>query len=117
MTTNIGFVLFQRIKTALCEKTKGNGPFGMTFDKPSPEGGKGEKDEARRKAPTPAAPAKPARGLSLIGVGTILASMVLSGFILGYWADVWLDTKPLFMLLFASLGFVGGILKIHKLLA
>lgn len=88
----------------------------MTLGKPSPEGEKREKDEARRKASDPAASAKPARGLGLIGVGTILASMVLSGFILGYWADVWLDTGPLFMLLFAGLGFVGGILKIHKLL-
>ncbi len=89
----------------------------MTFDGSSPEGGKGEKDGTRRKVAVPTGRSRPARGLGLIGVGTILASMVLSGFILGYWADVWLDTRPLFMLLFASLGFVGGILKIHKLLA
>ena len=76
-----------------------------------------EKDEARPQAPPSAAPAKPARGLGLIGVGTILASMIASGFLLGYWVDVWLDTRPLFMLLFAGLGFVGGILKVHKLLA
>ena len=88
----------------------------MTADTPSPEGGARKKDGARPKARVPAARARPARGLGLIGVGTILASMVLSGFILGYWADVWLDTGPLFMLLFAGLGFVGGILKIHKLL-
>ena len=86
----------------------------MTTDKSSPE--ERAKNEARPKATVPAAHARPARGLGLIGVGTILASMVLSGFILGYWADVWLATGPLFMLLFAGLGFVGGILKIHKLL-
>ena len=89
----------------------------MTFDKPSPKEGEGKKHQARAEAPTPATPSEPARGLGLIGVGTILASMVLSGFLLGYWADVWLDTRPLFMLLFAGLGFVGGILKVHKLLA
>ncbi len=55
-------------------------------------------------------------GLALIGTGTILASMVLSGFLLGYWMDVWLDTKPAFMLVFGGLGLVGGILKVHRLL-
>ena len=52
----------------------------------------------------------------LIGVGTILASMVLSGFLLGYWVDNWLDTNPIFMLLFAGLGFVGGAIRVYKLL-
>jgi len=55
-------------------------------------------------------------GLALIGTGTMLASMVLSGFLLGYWTDVWLDTHPAFMLVFGGLGLVGGILKVHKLL-
>ena len=52
----------------------------------------------------------------LIGVGTILSSMVLSGFLLGYLVDGWLDTKPVFMLLFAVLGFVGGAIRVYKLL-
>ena len=55
-------------------------------------------------------------GMLLIGVGTHLAAMVISGFLLGYGADVWLDTRPVFMLLLGGLGFVGGILKAHKLL-
>ncbi|MBC6414253.1 MAG: AtpZ/AtpI family protein [Chromatiales bacterium] len=54
--------------------------------------------------------------LFLIGVGTILSSMVLGGFLLGYWVDGWLDTKPVFMLLFAGLGFVGGTIRVYKLL-
>ena len=52
----------------------------------------------------------------LIGVGTILSSMVLSGFLLGYLVDSWLETRPVFMLLFAALGFVGGTIRVYKLL-
>jgi len=52
----------------------------------------------------------------LIGVGTILASTVISGFILGYVTDLWLETTPIFMLLFGVLGFVGGFLKVYKML-
>ena len=55
-------------------------------------------------------------GLALIGVGTMLTSMVISGFILGYAADVWLDTRPIFMMLLGGLGFVGGILKVYRFL-
>ena len=55
-------------------------------------------------------------GLLLVGVGTILTSMVLAGFLLGYVLDVWLDTKPVFMVMLCGLGFVGGILKVYKLL-
>ena len=55
-------------------------------------------------------------GLLLMGVGTILTSMVLAGFLLGYVLDVWLDTKPVFMVLLCGLGFIGGILKVYKLL-
>ena len=35
-------------------------------------------------------PPKP--NIAMIGVGTIFTSMVLSGFIIGYALDVWLDT-------------------------
>lgn len=55
-------------------------------------------------------------GLLLIGVGTMLTSMVISGFILGYVADLLLDTRPIFMLVGGGLGFVGGILKVYKYL-
>lgn len=55
-------------------------------------------------------------GLLLISVGTMLTSMIVSGFLLGYWVDAWLETKPIFMLLFGALGFIGGFLKVFRLL-
>ena len=55
-------------------------------------------------------------GLLLISVGSMLASIMISGFLLGYWVDAWLDTSPVFMLSFGALGFVGGFLKVFKLL-
>ena len=56
------------------------------------------------------------RGLVLVGVGTMLTSMVVAGFVLGYAVDVWADTRPVFMLLFGALGLVGGFLKVYRLL-
>lgn len=43
--------------------------------------------------------------------------MVLAGLMLGYGLDVWLDTLPLFMFILGCLGFVGGLLKVYKLLS
>lgn len=54
--------------------------------------------------------------LLLIGVGSILTSIIVAGFILGYAIDVWLETQPLFMLSVGLLGIVGGILKVYRLL-
>ena len=59
---------------------------------------------------------KKSPALILLGVGTLLSSMVLSGFIIGYWVDGWFATQPIFMLLFAVLGFVGGAIRACKLL-
>ncbi|MEO5573160.1 MAG: AtpZ/AtpI family protein [Gammaproteobacteria bacterium] len=55
--------------------------------------------------------------LVLIGVGTMLTSMVLAGGLLGYGVDVWLDTRPIFLLIFGCLGFIGALLKVYKLLS
>ncbi len=55
-------------------------------------------------------------GLLLISLGSILTSMVVSGFLLGYALDVWLETQPIFMLLLGCLGFVGGIMKVYKMM-
>jgi ATP synthase protein I len=57
-----------------------------------------------------------APGLLLISVGTMLTSMIVSGFLLGYLVDVWLQTAPVFMLALGALGFVGGFLKVYRLL-
>ncbi|RMH22503.1 MAG: hypothetical protein D6698_01000 [Gammaproteobacteria bacterium] len=59
---------------------------------------------------------KPATPLLLIGVGTMLTSMSVVGLAIGYGLDYWLDTGPWFMLSFGVLGFVGGFLKVYKLL-
>ncbi len=53
----------------------------------------------------------------LIGVGTQLSAMVISGFIIGFGADVFFDSKPLFMIALGVLGFVGGLMKIYQLLS
>jgi ATP synthase protein I len=55
-------------------------------------------------------------GLLLISVGTVLTSMIAAGFLLGYLLDVWLDTLPILMLVCGALGFIGGILKVYRLL-
>ena len=55
-------------------------------------------------------------GLLLISVGTMLSSMVVAGFLLGYWVDAWLETPPIFMLIVGALGLVGGFLKVLRLL-
>ena len=66
------------------------------------------KGKARVKRKTP--------GLLLVSVGTMLSSMVISGFLLGYWVDTWFETQPLFMLILGGMGVVGGFLKVYKLL-
>ncbi len=54
--------------------------------------------------------------LLLMGVGSILTSMIASGLILGFAIDWWLGTTPLFMMSLCALGFVGGLLKVLKLI-
>lgn len=61
-----------------------------------------------------AKPKKP--GLLLIGVGQILTSVIVAGFLLGYLVDVYFETRPIFLLLFGALGFVGGFMKVYRLL-
>lgn len=59
---------------------------------------------------------KKGAGLLLIGVGTHMTAMVVTGFALGYGVDAYFDTKPVFMLAFGVLGFIGGALKAYKML-
>lgn len=56
-------------------------------------------------------------GLLLIGVGSMLTSTVVAGFFLGYLTDVWLKTQPIFLMCFGVLGFIGGILKVYRMLS
>lgn len=51
-----------------------------------------------------------------VGVGTMVSSMSISGFILGYLTDLYFGTIPLFMVIFGFLGVLGGIMKAHKML-
>ncbi len=53
----------------------------------------------------------------LAGVGTHLAAATVTGFLLGYLLDGWLGTRPWLMLLLGALGFVGGVLRAHRLLS
>lgn len=41
---------------------------------------------------------------------------MIAGFLLGYWVDGWLETSPIFMVVFGGVGLVGGFLKVLKLL-
>ncbi len=55
-------------------------------------------------------------GLLLIGAGQILTSMIVSGFLLGYLLDIYFETQPIFILILGGLGFIGGFLKVYRLL-
>ncbi|HHH47344.1 MAG TPA: hypothetical protein ENK51_00430 [Gammaproteobacteria bacterium] len=55
-------------------------------------------------------------GLLLIGAGQILTSMIVSGFLLGYLLDLYFETQPIFILILGGLGFIGGFLKVYRLL-
>ena len=68
------------------------------------DGGMRNEDQSRKAKPL------------LMGVGSVLTSMIAAGFILGYAVDWWLGTAPMFLLALGILGFIGGILKIYKLL-
>lgn len=56
-------------------------------------------------------------GLLLVSVGTMMTSMIAAGFILGYFTDRWLNTQPIFLIVFGALGFIGGFLKVYRLLS
>lgn len=61
-------------------------------------------------------PHKPALNFLLLSAGSVFTSMIVAGFIVGYVFDLLLDTTPLFLLSCGVLGFVGGMMKVHKLL-
>lgn len=59
---------------------------------------------------------KPALNFLLLSAGSVFTSMIVAGFIVGYVFDQLFDTTPIFLLSCGVLGFVGGIMKVHKLL-
>ncbi|WP_040727237.1 AtpZ/AtpI family protein [Thiomicrorhabdus sp. Kp2] len=62
-----------------------------------------------------AAPPSLAANYLLLSAGSIFTSMLIAGFLVGYAIDQIFETTPIFMLLCALLGFIGGIQKVHKL--
>ena len=52
-----------------------------------------------------------------IGVGTFISSMTIAGFLLGFAADYYFGTVPLFLLAFGFLGLLGGFLKAYRFLS
>jgi len=67
------------------------------------------KESKKTQAPSPAL------NYLLLSAGSIFTSMLIAGFLVGYAIDQLFDTTPIFMLLCALLGFIGGIQKVHKL--
>lgn len=59
----------------------------------------------------------PLSDLLMVSAGNVFASMVISGLLLGYLMDGWLDTRPMFMLGFGVLGLIGGFQRVHRMLA
>lgn len=60
---------------------------------------------------------KPKLRLLHVGAGNMFASMILSGFIIGYFVDQWLDKTPIFMIVLGVLGFVGGMIRVHEMVS
>lgn len=54
------------------------------------------------------------RGLLQVGAGNMFAASVIAGLAIGFAFDSWLETAPIFMLVFGVLGVVGGMRNAHK---
>lgn len=68
-----------------------------------------QKDQYKKGAPGPAA------NYLMLSAGSIFTSMLIAGFLVGYVLDEIFDTRPIFMLACALLGFIGGIQKVIRL--
>jgi len=49
-------------------------------------------------------------------LGFVLFGGIAGGYFLGWLLDGWLGTKPMFSLIVAALGFVGGLVEILRIL-
>ena len=54
--------------------------------------------------------------LLLISAGSIFTSMVVAGFLVGYWIDTWFDTQPIGLMIWGVMGVIGGGRKVYDLL-
>ncbi|MDA8094752.1 MAG: AtpZ/AtpI family protein [Betaproteobacteria bacterium] len=57
------------------------------------------------------------KNMCLPQVGTIVTSMAITGFALGYALDRFCGTSPVLAASFGGLGYIGGMMKAHQLLA
>lgn len=54
--------------------------------------------------------------LLLISAGSMFTSMVVAGFLVGYWLDSLFDTQPFGLLVCGVMGFIGGGRKVYDIL-
>jgi ATP synthase protein I len=54
--------------------------------------------------------------LLLLSAGSMFTSMIVAGFLVGYWIDSWFETQPIGLLMCGVLGFIGGGRKVYDLL-
>ncbi|BBP47106.1 hypothetical protein THMIRHAS_24790 [Thiosulfatimonas sediminis] len=73
-------------------------------DSPTPQN-----DEHKHKAPGAAA------NYLMLSAGSIFTSMLVAGFLVGYFLDSLFDTRPILMLACGLLGFIGGIQKVIRI--
>ncbi|MDA8381670.1 MAG: AtpZ/AtpI family protein [Betaproteobacteria bacterium] len=57
------------------------------------------------------------KNVCLPQVGTIVTSMAITGFALGYVLDRFFGTAPILAAALGALGYLGGMVKAHQLLA
>lgn len=54
--------------------------------------------------------------LLLISAGSMFTSMVVAGFLVGYWLDSLFDSQPFGLLICGVMGFIGGARKVYDIL-
>lgn len=50
-----------------------------------------------------------------VSMGSTFTAMLLAGFIVGYFFDNFFDSKPFFIIGCGFMGFIGGLMKLHKM--
>lgn len=73
------------------------------------EEGKKTGEKSGQNAPSPAL------NYLLLSAGSIFTSMLIAGFLVGWFLDQLFGTTPIMLLACAVLGFIGGLQKVHRL--